>query len=319
MIQTDSVPDATASAEDHADFLELCAFRSTSGGFSNQEFIRDLRIGNASETVADSSDQDDEGEPDEETEAISQSAFDELDERRRHFGTNIDHYPFDVSSTSVSVKPGGEKSLYAFLALLSWYGKDAGPPGTDGERIFEDVCAKAVEVYLGGPAERVRSHVFGFPRRVLPKGFAAALDFLCKECGEGTGHHKGRANLPDQKDAKLDIVAWIEFEDRRAGKVMTFGQCATGKNWEKETKERELQPDPWCRYWMTESPAVIPFRSFFIPHRIERDNWYYTCVFGGVLYDRCRIASLASRANGDLQKQWIDWSAHVLQEIRGTQ
>jgi hypothetical protein len=33
--------------------------------------------------------------------------------------------------------------------------------------------------------------------------------------GEGGSHHKGRPKLPDQKDGKLDIVAWKEFEDKR--------------------------------------------------------------------------------------------------------
>jgi hypothetical protein len=317
MIQTDSAPEATASSEDHADYLELSVLRSISGSYSLQEFVRDLRIGNAAEVIADATDQE-EGQVDEESEALGQAAFDELDERRRNFGEFAEHYPFVVSDTTLTLKPDGEKSLYTFLALLSWYGLDAGAAGTSGEQIFEDVCAKAAESYLGGEKNRAKSHVFGFPRRVLPAGFASALDKLCKDMGEGVGHHKGRAKLPDQKDGKLDIVAWLEFADNRQGKVITFGQCATGKNWEKSSKECVLQPAPWCSYWMEENPSHVPFRSFFVPHRIERENWYYTCIFGGVLYDRCRIASLASSVTGALRNKWIGWSDHVLKKIKGT-
>jgi hypothetical protein len=316
MIQTDSVPDATASPEYHADFLELSTLRSSKKSFSVQEFIRDLQIGNAAEILADSSDRDDDDSY-EEAEAIAQAAFDELDERCRNFGALAAHYPFEITGNTINLRPKGEESLYTFLALLSRFGKEAGPEQTDGEKIFEDVCAKAAEMYLGGPSPRVKSVVFGFPRRVLPPGFANALDTLCHSLGEGGGHRKGRPKLPDQKDGKLDIVAWVEFWDVRQGKMIHFGQCATGRNWGQ--KISELPPtDRWCALWMADALAVSPLRSFFVPHRIERDSWLHSCTFGGILFDRCRIASLASDTRGDLRKQWIEWSAHVLTEIRGT-
>lgn len=320
MIQTDCVPDATAPPEHHADFLELSALRNGNKSASFQEFVRDLRMGNPAEVVADSSDWDGDDDSDNENsseaESIAQTAFDELDERHRNFGLQTGDYPFEVKNNSISVKSGGDGSLYTFLSLLSWYGKDAGPRGTDGEKIFEDVCAKAAEVYLGGPSQRVKSFVFGFPRRVQPRGFADALDVLCQQLGEGGGHRKGRPKLPDQKDGKLDIVAWVEFHDARQGKMISFGQCATGRNWDQ--KISELPPaDRWCGHWMSDTPTVLPVRSFFVPHRVERDSWSHSSTFGGILFDRCRIASLASMVEGDLQKEWINWSAHVLKAIRG--
>ncbi len=317
MIQTDSVPEPTAPPEHHADFLERSTLRSVKKSVSVQEFIRDLGIGNADETVGDSSEDDDSENVEEAAEDIAQTAFDELDERRRNFGTHFAHYPFEVTGNTITLKAKGEEHLYTFLSLLSWFGKDAGPKGADGEKIFEDVCAKAAEVYLGGPGGRVQSFVFGFPRRVQPKGFADALDKLCKTLGEGGGHHKGRPKLPDQKDGKLDIVTWVEFLDSRQGKIITFGQCATGRNWEEKISELPA-PDRWCGHWMADTPTVLPLRSFFVPHRIERDSWSHGCTFGGILFDRCRIASLASETGDNLRQQWIDWSAHVLNKIRGT-
>lgn len=321
MIKPGTVPDATAPPEHHADFLELSSLRNAQKSVSFQEFVRDLRIGNPAEVLADASDWDgDDDSVDEnstEAESIAQTAFDELDERKRHFGQISGEYPFEVQNNSINFKPGGDESLYTFLSLLSWYGKNAGPRGIDGEKVFEDVCAKASEVYLGGPSHRVKSFVFGFPRRVQPRGFADALDTLCKQLGEGGGHRKDRAKLPDQKDGKLDLVAWVEFHDVRQGKLICFGQCATGRNWGE--KITELPPaDRWCGHWMSDTPTVLPMRSFFVPHRIQRDSWSHSCTFGGVLFDRCRIASLASMTDGDLRKEWVDWSAHVLREIRRT-
>ncbi len=312
MIRPDSVPEATDPPEDHADFLELCTLRSRERSISAQDFIGDMRIGNATEVIAGDTESGSEGD---DSADLAQQAFNELDERRYHFGTNADHYPFEIDNNTLSLRPSGEKSLYTFLALLSWYGKDAGPNGTDGERIFEDVCAKAAEGYFGGAGGRVTSKVFGFPRRVLPSGFADALDALCKLLGEGVGHHKGRAKLPHQKDGKLDIVTWVEFHDRRQGKLISFGQCATGRNWKEKISELP-PPDRWCGHWMAETVTVLPVRSFFIPHRIQRDTWSYYCTFAGILYDRCRIASLASVADAELASRWASWSAHVLKNIR---
>ncbi len=308
-------PDPTSGAEQHADFLELCAFRSPKRCVSFQEFVRDLRMASATETLLDSEQWDDEGDSDERSEGLAEAAFAELDERRRCCGGRTEWYPFEVEGESLSLGPSPEGSLYTFLALLSWFGKDAGPDDADGEKLFEEICAKAAEAYLGGPGERARSFVFGFPRRVKPRGFAQALDELCRELGEGIGHHSGRPKLPDQKDGKLDIVAWVEFVDGRQGKLITFGQCATGRNWGEKVLELP-SPDRWCAHWMVESPTVLPIRSFFVPHRIDQESWSHTCTFGGILYDRCRIASLAPNLGADLKQQWMRWSSHVLEEIR---
>ncbi len=317
MIRTDEVPSATADPEDHADFLELCVFRSAGKSISVQELMRDLRIGNAAEALADSEDRQTFDHDDDVDEEIAQAAFDELDERIRNMGSDASVYPFKLSATTLSLRDDGDESLYAFLALLSWYGKDAGPANLDGEKIFEEVCAIAASAYFGGvPNGRVRSAVFGFPRRTLPTGFSAALDELCKSLGEGRGCQRtNRPTLPDQKDGKLDIVTWIEFCDRRQGKFIAFGQCATGQNWESKVLELP-RPEAWCQLWMSEMPFVHPVRSFFVPHRVERGRWMQHCVYGGLLYDRCRIASLAIGADEAVRKQWVQWSTHVLQKIR---
>jgi hypothetical protein len=315
MINPDTVPEATAPTEHHADFLEFSALQSWNGNVSVRDYVRDLKLASSTEAIADSEGREEEPDPDDESEALAEAAFAELDERQRSCGGQAGQYPFRITGNTLQLKKNADQSLYTFLALLSWYGKDAGPKDTDGEKLFEEVCAKAAEAYLGGPGNRVRSYVFGFPRGLEPKGFAEALNRLCAELGEGQGHHKGREKLPDQKDGKLDIVAWVEFEDKRQGKLITFGQCATGRNWDEKVTELP-PPDRWCGHWMAETPTVLPLRSFFVPHRIERHNWSRTCTFGGILYDRCRIAGLASKINSTLQKSWASWSAHALKRIR---
>jgi hypothetical protein len=280
--------------------------------------IRDLRLASANEVVADSEENDRQGEPDDQSEPIAEAAFAEFDDRRRSCGADPLNYPFEVSINAIRLEDGADQSLYTFLALLSWFGKDAGPEGANGEKLFEEICAKASERYLGSPHSRVKSFVFGFPRRLQPAGFAAALDKLCNELGEGQGHRRGRPTLPNQKDGKLDIVAWRAFEDQREGKIIAFGQCATGNDWEAKITELP-QPHKWCAHWMDDSPVVDPVRSFFVPHRIDQTAWSHKSRLGGILYDRCRIASLASGfLDTALEAECVGWSRHVLQEIRST-
>ena len=317
MIDLDVLPSPDDSAGRHADFLELSSLRSSKASVSIYSFIRDLRLANANEVVADSEENERQDEPDDQSEPIAEAAFAEFDDRKRSCGTAAGYYPFEVSINTLRLRDGADQSLYTFLALLSWFGKDAGPDGTNGEKLFEEICAKAVERYLGSPHSRVKSFVFGFPRRLQPSGFAGALDKLCQELGEGQGHRGGRPTLPNQKDGKLDIVAWRSFEDQREGKIITFGQCATGNDWEKKITELP-PPHKWCAQWMMDIPVVEPVRSFFVPHRVDQKEWSHKSRFGGILYDRCRIASLVSELGADLKAEWTAWSRHVLQEIRST-
>ena len=315
MIDPKNPPSATDPPEDHADYLELIAFNRPAGNVSFHEYIKDLEIAGADEAIADS----DPVGPDEtfdQSEPLAEAAFAELDDRRRACGDDATRYPFHISGNSLSLGADADKSIYTFLALLSWYGKDAGPKGSGGEKLFEEVCARAAAAYLGGPSEQVKWYVFGFPRRLPPKGFRNALDSLCEQLGEGQGHRKGRPKLPHEKDGKLDVVAWREFHDRRQGKLITFGQCATGADWVGKMTELPQTVD-WCTTWMADRPGVWPVRSFFIPHRVDQVNWFDACVKGGILLDRCRIASLASAIDSELETEITAWSAHVLAVIRG--
>lgn len=308
------LPPAQENPEVHADWLELCALRPPAGSVSIREFIRDLKISDTTDAITEAED-----EPSPQTDAdlcetIAESAFGELDDRYRSCGCEGAAYPFQVMPQTLERKDGLEGAVYRFLALLSCFGRSAGPRGTDGAKLFEDVCSKAAEAYFGGEHTGAEAVVFGFPRRVLPRSFKKAVDELCRRMGEGICHKRNRAELPSRKDAKLDIVAWRDFHDRREGKLIGFGQCATGRNW--LDKLTELPPtDTWCSYWLEERPAVLPTRLFFVPHRVAQKDWPYTCFYGGILFDRCRIAGLTLDIPSDLMKSCNEWSDFVLTRL----
>jgi hypothetical protein len=283
-------PPASASAERHADWLELLALKSRDRTSSIQDIQRVFSRSGTTDAVdldrsGDDDDEEDRGS--ERSQAIAEDAFSEIERRRGAAGVN--RYPFAIAEQSLSACKDADTSIYVFLLLLTQFGKDAGPAGLDGDELFEGVAATAAQQYFGGD-NRATAYQFGFPRRVAPAGFRAALDDLCERAGDGGGS-KDRPRRKAQKDAHLDLVVWNDFEDMRPGKLITFAQCATGSNW--KNKLTELQPHTWCNLWMQTTPLPHPVRSFFVPHSVEADYWPEAIGYGGIMFDRTRIARFA--------------------------
>lgn len=305
----------TDSVEDLADWLEIRTFRDRDGNSSHVELLKALRMSGTGDAL----DEEDETNAAIESwedpyEAAVESAFTEIEDRFNACGAERGMYPFALEADYIALGRDTRASVYTFLLLLSRYGGSAGRKPAQGAKFFEEVCAKAVEEYIGGANVTVKSRVFGFPRRVPPAGFEAALQKLCDELQEGTGP-RNRPSSKDQKDAKLDIVAWRDFDDARPGKLITFGQCATGKNWSE--KLTDLQPCKWCQLWMEDMPAVSPVRMFFVPHRVSQKDWIQSSIYGGILFDRCRIARHSSLIGPSLRKELAAWSKDVLSKIGG--
>jgi hypothetical protein len=305
----------TDSVEDLADWLEIRTFRDRDGNSSHVELLKALRMSGTRDAL----DEEDETNAAIESwedpyEAAVESAFTEIEDRFNACGAKRGMYPFALEADYIAQGSDTLASVYTFLLLLSRYGGSAGRKPAQGAKFFEEVCAKAAEEYIGGANANVtvKSRVFGFPRRMLPSGFEEALQKLCDELQEGTGP-RNRPSSRDQKDAKLDIVAWRDFDDARPGKLITFGQCATGRNWNQ--KLSDLQPREWCGFWMRDQPAVLPMRMFFVPHRVSRRDWLQSSFSGGVLFDRCRIARHSSLIGPPLRKELAAWSKDVLTNI----
>ena len=304
-----TIAPASASPERHADWVELLALSKADHNGSLQDIVQELRRSGSVEDV-----ESDEDEPvldigSEKTQIIAEGAFSEIEDRLSACGTDPALYPFEVTAQYIQERPRDEvSSVYQFLLLLSKFGKDAGPAAADGADLFERLSAVAALQYFGGADRGVETYLFGFPRRVAPAGFKAALDDLCYRMGEGGGCRK-RPTLKDQKDAKLDLAVWRRFEDRRHGQLIGFGQCATGENW--PGKLTELQPTGFCRMWMYDCPTVDPVRLFFVPFRVESATWDQVCINGGIPFDRCRITALTTGIDADLEGECHAWAQYV--------
>jgi len=307
-----TVPSLIDPPEEKADWVELYALKDDDGNASFADLISALGLSGTADAIEE---EDDEGPLEELTdedhyEGAAEAAFQEITDRVDACRGVKDGYPFALTNNAVLRRNDSIGSVYCFLLMLSRFGHKAG--GSEGAKLFEELCAEAAKSYFGIDKTHVRSSVFGFPRRVGPAGFARALDALCCELGEGRGARQ-RPNSADQKDAKLDVVAWRSFADGRQGKLIAFGQCATGTDWKNKTTELG-QPMDWCRLWMQDTPAVPPIRMFFVPHRISETVWFQTCVNGGILFDRCRIVQHSESVPEDLREQLAEWSVAAVAE-----
>jgi hypothetical protein len=131
---------------------------------------------------------------------------------------------------------------------------------------------------------------------------------LCTELGEGGGCREIRGRSRPA-DAKLDVVAWRDFRDRREGKLIGFGQCAAGADWKE--KLSELDHQAFRKKWFREDLAVDPVRLFFLPRRLGRMDWRHTSIDGGILFDRCRISHHAGFLTGELAERVTAWTRSV--------
>lgn len=307
-----SSPPASAPKEELADWLELRALTDSDLSSSLQDLVREIRRNGSMDAFENSSDK---GSAD--TERVAEDAFGELENRLRACGTAA--YPFDVSRHSIVLRKDYDRSPYIFQLLLTKFGLVSAKGLPSPEKTFEEIATVAARRYFG-PDGEVLGFAFGFPRRYEAKNFQQALDHLCGQLGEGGGAKiptedpAGLAlakRLADQKDGKVDIVAWRPFPDRRVGKLIGFGQCATGAtDW--RGKLSELQPQTFEKLWLREGLSCIPVRMFFVPRRVEEHDWRDVSVQAGILFDRCRITHHCGALNDELAAECAAWSKEII-------
>lgn len=245
-----------------ADWLEVLALTSSDGNSSHGDLERELnRLG-----VDD-------------RDSLCRDAMNELNLRVRSAG---DNYPFSFSGTLLELKQNWRSfTPYIFCLFLS-YCDDSKKKvrGIKHTVIFEQLSCLAAKNYIGGEVLR-----FGAPRKELPGSFREALGVVCAKVEEWSS--SSTASTIRKQDGGLDLVAWKGFPDRRIGKLVLFGHCASGQDW--DGKINELQPSNFCSEWLAgeKSPIV---KTFFIPHRLSDEIWEHRAISAKLFFDRCRIA-----------------------------
>jgi hypothetical protein len=244
-------------------------------------------------------------------EAVCLAVFRELEDRVIGAG---DAYPFLVVGAVLELKPSKrEYSAYLFCLCLSyfrWSTKRSWEIDINPWLLFEELAAMAAARYIDGSVFR-----FGTSRTGTKKamsGFKTTINELCSQVGEGEAF-RPQPTL-DKKDDKVDLVAWKDFADKKTGKLMMFGQCAAGEKF--DTKISEVNPDAFWKQWMILSAVSPHLRSFYIPHRIPEISWDYQGRYGGIIFDRCRVAYWAFHNNREIKRdgRYRKWWAYIVSQ-----
>lgn len=201
-------------------------------------------------------------------------------------------YPFLVEGSVLQARTNWRtRSSYLFCLCLSYFGdKRTKGQAIYPRRMFESLCSDVASKLIQGTGVR-----FGSPRTPteIPASFIQAVDELCqKRIGEGHGFQRGQM-VHWSKDYGLDVVAWRHLLDGLPGKLLLFGACASGGDW--EDKLNDLQPANFCMEYMTQVPVSPIIKTFFIPHRIDQRLWLHRSRPAGIILDRCRISALVPR------------------------
>ncbi len=272
-------PTASDPVERLADWVELAAILARAKQYSRESLVRLIRRSGGYDAFDDES--TDPGS--ERSQSIANDVFAEIDRRISACGDG-GAYPFDVDNGLLRVNGGWEGAPYSLLLFLSQSPPTTGYEGT--AVLFEVLCAHAAMQYFGGASNNVEAIRFGSPRKAPFAKLSQAIDHLCMRLAEGSGCRQP-ALAAHTGDDGLDIVAWRHFPDRKAGKVVAFGQCAMGLT-ALSAKLNELDGHKFARKWFQQSLVVEPMRFFFLPRNIAMEGWENTGIDGGVVFDRCQ-------------------------------
>ncbi len=239
-----------------------------------------------------------------------------IDEWFRHLGYREavlgKAYPFELCEDEAVLKVKSSlcehNRLYIYLLLassLAYVGNSASHVITDS---FEALSAIALSKYLG---ERAVVRIFGKGTRTEYRGNKLSkLTDLANDIGENVKAPVDEFDPNDTGDEGLDIVAWFPTTDRNPGRLLLFGQCSCGDDW--ESKQGSSSYDKW-RGLLTFS--VAPTNALFVPYffRNSAGSWYrQRQLHNSLMFDRLRFMNLLSEV--ELPLQLLSKPIHTLLE-----
>ena len=272
---------------DAADWAEISALFKADGTISREDLARAIfRSASIREVRA---------------RQIAEDAFTEIADRVVSCGTgtsDLNRYPFrlDAGQTLLSLKrPFRTTSnfglLYWFLLFVTRAEMDAKErilASVDPTKAFEQLCGDVLGAFWGGTTNYSGSIVMGTsskPTKTV-QNFQSKIQQLCEKLAEGAGWRAGGI-APGAGDAKLDVVAWKRFADKRQGALVGFAQCKTGVHWKDHLTK--LKPRTFCLRFMQRPLVIAPLRLYMVPNRIVSHRWEEHTSDGGLLLDRCRL------------------------------
>lgn len=299
------VPSDDAPAVEHADWVEMNALRAKDGNVSVEDTARAFkRPGFVTEDRA---------------RVLAEAAFVELADRQKVLSKSNSGadklYPFKVAKNGEvlqtnfgRVEQERNAVIYVFMLTISRWSMHASHrtlKGIDPTDAFERLCADALLAFWGGSARFANATAIGTSAGRSKRDFPNIVSTLCQRMGEGIGWNK-KAQSPGGGDGGLDIVAWRQFCDARAGGLVAFAQCKTGTNWDHDLGR--MTPRAFYTKYFHKPLVVDPIPVYMVPNRVLANDWE-DCLLQsrGIVFDRCRIAQFAADAKAAAIRDCRTW------------
>lgn len=296
----DTPPSPKYKAYVQADFIEILCIVNPDRVITAAEILSRFRNSTDSEEdIEDNSLSNSDGERSDEDFLSVKIWFRYLKYRQFAFGES---YPFRLrdNMTSLELKSDldSHQKLYVYLLMASslrHYEKRAQNHLGKG---FEYISAEALKQYVGENAE---VHIFAtIPNGRYTGNKYAKIHKLAEDTFEELSIDEHAFHQSDTGDGGLDIVGWFPFEDETPNRLLIFGQCACGDDW--ETKQSSSDYNAWAGLIRL---SIAPVNSIFIPYcfRDASGNWYAKHeIRMSLMIDRLRIMNLLREVESPLDE-----------------
>lgn len=292
------LPSDMATQDEIADYLEVKCLLSADESFSIVEAAEDnsfVEDEDAAESI--------------EVDAYSSyaDALLQIDERSRAITNN--RYPFIGEQNAISLSDDCSeyfRTIYTFLLFTTRWkmGADRIVQGKDGALLFERLCNNVLINYFGHHAKGM---VFGTGAESDDNGFETKVKgMLDRFVEKGYLFRRPDGDRNRQKDGKVDLVAFIPFNDSRKGHFVALGQCKTGTHWRE--KLGQLNPRTFCDLYIQPSLAFTPVCIYMVSEACNDDWEQLARNSQGVLFDRTRIMQfIPDSIDENLYRDIADW------------
>lgn len=218
-------------------------------------------------------------------------------------------YPFEVAANSVAPQTSESmnKEIYQFLLLSTRLDmkSESKHAGQDATKLFEELCAGVAAEYFG---QHSKSFVFG---TAVSGTFQQKVEHVIDALHLTSSYREPLGSTGRQKDAAVDVVAWIPFADKKDSQMIAIGQCKTGTHWEGMLSS--TQPRVFFGDHFTGEPFADVERMFFVTESYGMHKWEERSRKAGIMFDRTRIMEfIPADLDADLLKKITDWNKEAL-------
>ena len=218
-------------------------------------------------------------------------------------------YPFYVTANAVSLHTPDSlnKEIYEFLLLSTRLNMrdESRQAGHDATKLFEELCAVVAAEYFG---HHSRSMVFGTAENDT---FQDKVERVINSLNLTSTFRTPLGSTGRQKDAAVDVIAWIPFTDKKDSQMISIGQCKTGTHW--ENMLTATQPKVFFGSYFSGEPFADVERMFFMSESYGMDRWEERSRKAGIVFDRTRIMEfLPDELDPELSGRITEWNRAAL-------